>query len=441
MLHKNKAYISIEEGKAKVFLPKNLFFEVQSRELTAFLKERKINKAVVCQFLPNLTTLRLTLPFSQKTIKKKKLLDGIVMGEIRKRYPPTANFAFTYQVYESDGGGYVRCYLLDEENFDIVNNLITNNIEVKGFYPSFFPLLELLRTKNLIPEEGYIICMCSDKSRFLYVFSKDELLLQRSYESSSSEIEEDDILNINMTVSYSLQSLRIKPEKVLFIGSDRKEINGLTITYDFIEIPLEANNDFLPYLLYNFEKNLKGREIFLPEYKKFIQNRLYLKYACFLMAGAALFLTVYNIFLTGQVLKKYQAINMVKKEVSEKQRDFQLLQEKVSFFDKNVKPFITLQNKKNIEGSIKASIYPLSQASQVKGVEITSVDIENRLPQKVKIAGKIFGMTYTERQKIFIEFKNKLVQNGLKILTEQWDFTKEDFSLEGEYEVKGSLQR
>ncbi|MEO0247871.1 MAG: hypothetical protein ABIM20_07840, partial [candidate division WOR-3 bacterium] len=358
MLNKNKAYISIEEGKAKVFLPKNQFFEVEARKLPAFLKERRIKEVVVCQFLPNLTSLRFTLPFTQKTIKKKKLLDGIVMGEIRKRYPPTANFAFTYQVYESEGGGYVRCYLLDEEYFDTVNNLIINNINLIGFYPSFFPLLELLRAKNFIKDEGYIVCLISDNTRFVYVFNKDELLLQRSYESSSKNIVDEDILNINMTVSYSLQSLRIKPEMVLFIGSDRQEIDGLTISYDFIDTLATENREVTSYLLYNFEKNLRGKELFLTEQRKFIQNRNYFRYASLVIAGVALFLFAYDISLLSQILKNQISLSLLKKEIDAKQSDFKLLQERVSYFDKNVKPLLTLQNRKNSEIAIKASLYP-----------------------------------------------------------------------------------
>lgn len=441
MLNKNKAYISIEEGKAKVFLPKNQFFEVEARELPAFLKERRIKEAVVCHFLPNLITLRLTLPFTQKTIKKKKLLDGIVMGEIRKRYPPTANFAFTYQVYESEGGGYVRCYLLDEEYFDTVNNLIINNINLIGFYPSFFPLLELLRAKNFIKDEGYIVCLISDNTRFLYVFNKDELLLKRSYESSSKNIEDEDILNINMTVSYSLQSLRIKPEMVLFIGSDRQEIDGLTISYDFIDIPVRENREVTAYLLYNFEKNLRGKELFLTEQRKFIQNRNYFRYASLVIAGVALFLFVYDISFISQILKNHISLSLLKKEIDAKQSDFKLLQERVSYFDKNVKPLLTLQNRKNSEIGIKASLYPISQASEVQGVEITSVDIENKVPQKIKIAGKISGMGYSERYIVYSKYKDKLTEQGLKILSEQWDFNKEDFSIEGEYEAKGVIHR
>lgn len=441
MLTKKKAYISIEEGKAKVFLLRDQFFEIESKELISFLNEKGIKEAVISQFLSNLITFKFILPFTAKSLTKKKVLDGIIMSEIRKRYPTLSNFAFNYQIYDGEGGRYVRCYILDDENFDTVNNLFINNIDIKGFYPSFFSIVELLRANNLLTDEGFIVCLISDNIRFLYVFRKDELLLQRSYEGSSSKIEEDDILNINVTVSYSLQNLRIKPERVIFIGAERQDINGLKVSYDFIEnfqIEKKYNS---AYLLHILEGKLKGKELLLTEHKKFINKRNYFKYASAFLGSLAIILAIYNVSLFGKVVNNYQSINMLKKQINSKQSDFNLLQEKILFFDKNIKPLISLQNKRNIEGGVKASIYPVSQASQVKGIEITSLDIENNISPKIKIVGKILGMSYSEKHLVYNEFKHKLVQNGLKILSEQMELTKEDFSIEGEYDTKGLLQR
>lgn len=434
---RKRAYISIEEEIIKVLIPKNQFFEVEKERLLDFLKEKEIKETIICQFLTNLISFKINLPFSQKYFKRKKLIYGIVTSEIRKRYPLIRNFAFNYQIHESNGSSYVRCYMI-EEGFDIINDLIINKIDVKGFYPSFMPIVEILNFQKNILEEDYIACVFARNRRFIYVFSKKELLLQRSYDTSSTGLDMDDLQNINMTLSYSLQNLRIKPNKVIFIGIEKQEISDLSISYDFIEFPSDLSNFALAFSLNKFEKQLKGKELFNPEYKKFIERKNYLKYAGTFIGILSILLVFYISVIFIQVLENYEKIEISKKEINN-YRDIISLQEKITAFDRSLKPFIQIQNKKNSEGDTKLLIHLISKASQINGIDISTIEIANKNPQKIKIVGKIIGTNNFEKQTFYLEFKNRLIGNGVKILSEQFDFIKGEFSLEGEYEFKGVL--
>lgn len=441
------AYISIEGTDVQVYIKngktrkEEIFYKVELKDLSEFIRKKGIKELIISQFLPNLITFRFNLPFTEKTIKKNKILDGIVMGEIRKRYPSLNNFSFIYRLYEGAGGPYVRCYLLDEANFDTVNKLIIAGLNIKAFYPSFLPLIELLKAREELAKNDQIICLISGKLRYLFVLHGEELILQRSFESSEESLGEEDVLNINMTVSYSIQNLRIKPEKVIFMGAKQQRIEGLTISYDFLEIPENINAFTLPFCLFKFESKLKGKEFFLPEYKAYLSTSKFINLGIAALLLSSILFFFYNLYSLNEINSQGKILNSYRNEIALKERDFFNLQEQINYFEKNLSPFIKLQNRKNSEGDIKVSLYPISEASKIKEVQINAIDIENKVPQKIKINGKIWGHSFTEIQRAYLDFKHKLFEKGFKISDEKWDFTKGDFTLEGEYEAQRILPK
>jgi hypothetical protein len=453
-----KAYISIEGNQAKVFINRGNveegeFYNVNPKELSEFIKEKGIKEAVIAQFIPNLISFQVSLPFASK-IKNKKLLSGIVMAEIRKRYPAMQNFSFIYNLHETAGRAYLRCYVADEESLSFVNKIILEGVNVIAFYPLFLPLIEFIKTKSEKIEEAQIICLFSDNLRMFFVLQGDEMFLQRSlalsaspqgkaslFEAEEKNLTDEDVININMTVSYAVQNLRIKPEKVIFIGIKKQEIEGLTIPFEFIEFSPNMQNYAVPVCLKQFEKKLTGNEIFLPEYKRYLQNRKYLNYASFVLLLFAFSLIIYNFSIFSEIDGYRKTLNSYRIKVSAKEKDFFILQDSIKNFEKNLKPYIELQRRFNSFGDVRAPIEPLGEASKIKGVEINSIDIENGQPQKIKISGKITGMSFTERQQGFTEFKNISVSKGLKITNEKWDLTKGEFALEGNYDAQRFLQK
>ena len=363
------------------------------------------------------------------------------MAEIRKRYPAMQNFSFIYNLHETAGRAYLRCYVADEESLSFVNKIILEGVNVIAFYPLFLPLIEFIKTKSEKIEEVQIICLFSDNLRMFFVLQGDEMFLQRSFEAEEKNLTDEDVININMTVSYAVQNLRIKPEKVIFMGIEKQEIEGFTLPFEFIESPVNMQNYAVPVCLKQFEKKLTGNEIFLPEYKRYLQNRKYLIYAGFVLLLFAFSLIIYNFSIFSEIDGYRKTLNSYRIKVSAKEKDFFILQDSIKNFEKNLKPYIELQRRFNSFGDVRAPIEPIGEASKIKGAEINSIDIENGQPQKIKISGKITGMSFTERQQGFTEFKSISVSKGLKITNEKWDLTKGEFALEGNYDAQRFLQK
>lgn len=441
------AYINISDSEVQICisndktLKEGNFYKLELKDLSDFIKNKGIKKAFISQYLPNLLTLRFNLPFIKKKIKKKKILETIVKGEIKKRYPNFSNFSFTYNLHEGDGGNYLRCYVLDEDNFYTVNKLIMDGVSVEGFYPSFTPLVEFLKANEHITQHCNIIFFLSGKFRYVYVLQGDELILQRNFEGFYESLGEEDVININMTISYCIQNLRLKPEKVILLGTDIKELEGLPIPHEFIKIQEKFNDFLIPFCLFKFQKQLKGKELFLPEYRKYLSITKYTRYVFAFIILASILILFYNLYLFNEISAKIKELYFHRNEVAMKENEFFELMERINYFEKNISPFIKLQNKKNSQVDIKALIYPISEASQIKQVEIVSLELENKIQQKTKITGKISGNSFTERQTAYSNFKNLLIEKGFKILDEKWNIINGDFILEGGYEFQRILPK
>lgn len=440
-----KAYISIEGEKAKVFIPAGKeiqdgeFYKIELDNLKDFIINSKIKEVIISQFIPNLLNFSFPLPMANKVLKNKKVLNAIITSEIRKRYPNLVNFSFIYEPYESAGRIYLRCFLTDENSFNFLNNLIIAGVNIKANYPVFLPLIRLINEDS--EKQSKILCFISGENRFLFVLRGNEMFLQRQFEGEKDLLTEEDVLNINMTVNYSIQTLRINPEKIIFVGIDTQVIEGLSKTLEFSLSYKEFKEYTIPICLFRFENSLKGKELLPHEYKKYIQNIRALSYVSLLLIFLLFSFMLYNAKLFLETKRFYEKIHNYKGEISLKEKDFFALNEIISNFEKNFKPIFELENRKiNIE-DIRKSIYPVSEASKDKQIEISSIDITNGKPQKLKIIGKVEGQNFVEKQTAYINFKNIAIDRGLKIINEKWDITKGEFTVEGDYDSQRVLQK
>lgn len=439
------AYINIEDKNAQIYIPKHKepimddFYFTDLERLSQFLKEKGIKKVYISQFLPNLVTVKISLPFAAN-IKNQKLLRGILFNEIKKIYPTLKDFVFIYKAYRDRGALYCRCYILDEENFDAVNSLILQGINVIAFYPVFFPLLEILKSKQEKLEKSQIICMLEKSKRFLFIFKDDELIFQRSFEGSEDEFTQEDVANINMTLSYVLQSFRVKPEKLIFLGVKSPPTEGLAIPYEFLQFENICLYP-MPYFLFQVQRKLKGKELLPSEYKNYLVKSSYISYSSLFIFTVAFVFLFLNLLIISDIINDRKNFFSYRNEISMKQRDFFATQEQIAHFEKNLKSLLQLKNKKNLTPDIRAGLYPIAESSKIKQVRVDSIEIENKAPQKIKVSGIILGNTFTEKQSTYMKFKNDVAERGVKILSEKWDMTKGEFTLEGEYDYQRILHK
>ncbi|MCS7203422.1 MAG: hypothetical protein NZ809_03110 [Thermodesulfovibrio sp.] len=437
-----KAYINIEGDIVKLLISsgKNIEYTTLSKnELLGFLKQKKIKKVVISQFYPELLSIKIPIPFTEKPLKSKKIIEGLIKTELIKRFRELDNISYQYEIVETEARAWIRVYLISDKELETINSLILNDIEIIGNYPTFMILRAFVSSLYKFDTFCQLICLVSDKRRYLFLFYGKEMVFQRGYESEETALNSDDIININMTISYSIQNLRLNPEKLIFIGVEPTEISGISVSSEFLNIDknLAQPGYLVTTLLKEFEKKLKGKEFLSKEYKSFSKTKLSFKYAFF---TAFLLLAVSSVYATNMlvnVLEKSKEISFYKKEISHKEKMFFTLKRTIEEFERSSKPALELYAKKVSYPDVRILLNSVGIASsKFKQAQIDSVEIENVKPPKIKISGKIFTDSFSERQEIYMNFKMELEKENLKISQEKWDFMKGEYSVEAIYETK-----
>lgn len=430
-----KTYLSIEKEKAKAVLIKKdienaRFLEFSSDAILDFIKENSIKEIYLSAAFPDLITFKFTLPF--QIPEKKTILQKLVFTEIHKRYPSIKNFSFIYETYIEPARSWIRCYALPEDSYQFIEELISAKVNIKALYPVHFPLLFLINFYSESVEKNRIVCFVSGKTRFLFVFEKSEMILSRQYEGEET-LTDDDVLNINMTVNYSIQNLRVQPEEIVFTGIKETDIQGLNLPHRFVSVMVETEKYSVPLSMALFERDLKEKNILPPQYRRFKKVIKYLKYANCLMLLMVAFLTAYNVSVFYKTKSLYDTMLSHKQYIVKHAQEFFNIQNTVKNFEMNLKPFLELQNRRNTLMDTRFPLYSLSQ-TKTELIRIDSVEITGGGQPQIKIKGQSTGQNFSERQLSYLNYRRALSQNRFKIVNENWDITKGDFSIDAIYE-------
>ncbi|MCC6503373.1 MAG: hypothetical protein IT362_09590 [Deltaproteobacteria bacterium] len=150
---------------------------------------------------------------------KKRLLRKIVELEVRKRAGLT-DFSFIHTVIgtrSTDQGKKTDVYVFavkNEETRAIIERFSSKGKTVKALYPDAF----ILSAAMAVPDED-VLCVSASGDKKVFSLIKDGTLqFTREVLSNSTELNAFDIQNLDMTVNYCRQSLRVLPSVVMFAG-------------------------------------------------------------------------------------------------------------------------------------------------------------------------------------------------------------------------------
>ncbi len=436
-----KAYLSIEGKYVKAVInKKNIedaqFSEFHVDELFDFIKENSIKEVYISVYFFELYTFKFFLPF--RISEKKKVIEKLIFNEIKKRYPSIQHFSFIYETFMTDSRTWIRCYMIPDSSYHFIEELIKAGVNIKAIYPMHISLISLINSISELIEKNKIVCFFSGTSRFLFVFEKSEMILVREFEGSEN-LTDEDIININMTMNYSIQNLRVIPHEVIFIGIKKTEVSGLNLPYRFLSILPENEKYTVLLSMVLFGEELKRRSILPEQYRRFKKTIKYLNYASFVFIIITIVLFGYNLESFYKIKSIYSSMVSQKQYVLHHEQEFFNIEKKIKKFEAEMKPFVELQNKRN---SLVDTRYPLKSIGQAKTefIQITSVELLNETKPEIKIKGKSTGKNFSERQMSYLNFKSSLHQGGFKIINESWDITKGELSINAVYEHTGVLR-
>jgi hypothetical protein len=317
---------------------------------------------------------------------------------------------------------------------------------VKALYPSFFSVAALLKQTadsksgpaTFFGDETVIGVSGTETEKSAFLFKKDSLSFVREFKSLTRDISDLDLQDINMTISYCLQTLRLSPKLILLIGnlSESGSLSAATpvpmaclYKPDFIHCSSETFNDFIIPIASFYapgQANILSRE-FRATYR--LKN--YLKNASLFFVA----LTVLCLAVAGyDAVKLLDANSSLKSYVQDKELD-RILSD---YSSKKVEvlqyaPAAAFLDSR--EPSIQRLLIRLGEMD-IKSARIRAVDVklENET-FLIDLSGSVQANTYVSAQDGFQEMVDALGKiEGTKIVEKSLDIEKMGFSIKINYE-------
>ena len=209
-------YAEIRHGN--VSIEKTLTFS--NTEFDHYLETTKDDEFIVVNDFQNIYQDVISVPPAQE-----KYLRMLIKLEIKKRVPELKDFSFFYEELrdvqkEGKRSKDIFFFAVASEDLDVVLNRFSKHDKIITFlYPNILPLARFLQIEG--GEEGQptlgVVDLGTSKTMFLMTDRK--LNFVRVTQSEQRGISRLDIENINMTIAYCRQVLRLNPSRVVFSDS------------------------------------------------------------------------------------------------------------------------------------------------------------------------------------------------------------------------------
>ena len=310
---------------------------IPDNEFDNYLRREKASEFIVTSEFKESYHDIITTP-----VVKKQFLEKILESEIKKVLIQK-EFSFIYSRIGEKVVGNKRVmevfyYAVPKESIrNTLERFYSNGKMVKAIYPPVFSAAALFDAH--VAGEAHMGVFNSGKSRTAFFTKKGVVYFIRNYESYEAELSDFDIQNINMTISYCFQNLRIKPSSVFLMGTISESTGNNAMTTaplaslsmpEYIHCKREQFNEFLlpaASLLTGKSSNIMSRE-FREVY--FLKNYIAYATGVFIML---LFLCVGLMFFEFKhAAGEKDLINLAKQKGVDKEKlleEFRTREEKI----------------------------------------------------------------------------------------------------------------
>ncbi len=166
---------------------------------------------------------------------KEKIAKKIMEAEIRKRFPDlkeSAYFSISNGEVAQEGRKMDERFIcaIEEEELSRITSLFARHDKtIIALLPGYLPISRLAADAD--DDTPTLLIAATPKGKTILLIKKNALLFVRRLESADAGYTAIDIQNINMTVNYCRQSLRLNPAKAIFIGTapDRELLADLIV--------------------------------------------------------------------------------------------------------------------------------------------------------------------------------------------------------------------
>ncbi|MFN3532395.1 MAG: hypothetical protein ACK41Q_07775 [Candidatus Brocadia sp.] len=414
---------------------------LHDEEFDNFLKtEKERSFTVVCNFKSFYQDIVLFPPVKGKYYKT------VIETEIRKKAADLKDFSFFYKILgekyiEGKARNEAFVFAVDnEELFGIINKFEKHGKTVSRLYPNALTLSYLVQSTENLSNEPVLCVAASGTDKILFLMKKGNLLFLRTIHSQEGGLHDIDIQNINMSINYIRQTLRLTPSQIILTGIvDKNDTTNLLVPVadmkypHFILAPNETLKEFIvpiSAILYAEKQSMVN---LLPQsYRNIYYQKRLLAYCtiAFLFFSAIslwyLKMNVSNIFQFRDKIRSLRVEIMQKKSTYCDDNRYQKLQKFM--------PLINFMNVANASPDFQKALITL-ECLNMKNVDVQSIQIDSEgqtLHLQIKggiTANNLANMQMTYQGLLEVIKKRKEIE----LISDKIDLKDKNFSIAARY--------
>lgn len=377
--------------------------------------------------------------------------DQLVGVDLKKYHPDTPSFIYFHRTIgetTSDARPFhkIAAYSYDDAPLaDILSIVSRHNIVVSHIYASPYSIFRLVIAASEQAREITRLFIVSLPGEKLCLLSENgELAFVRKISSPEAELQKSDLHSIVMTVSYCLQSLRIKPMQIAMVNlsspaQDLAQILTVPVETGFtLPIPGVSDEIIADYLAplasaFHYLEAPRQGDLRPPYYRAFLRDKKAFTHGTTLMVLCALLLA--SIALTTQIVitdlkLQIATLRMALGNSGEKLKIYRALDDEANKLGQS----IDLINKHNssLDPALALASLPFKSSAEYVIKEI-AVKKEGDVAT-VLIKGGLNASSFNATQAVFESMVERLAKtSGYTISASSVDVKQKTFTLEARY--------
>jgi hypothetical protein len=428
-------YASCEKGRTLI-------------QKTSILKDEEFDSFLKTSRFPDLTVICRPRTFYSDTMMvppaKKMYLKKIIEAEIRKRFSGLKDFSYFYStlVEKTPGEKGMReifFYAVDNNELcEITERFNRYGITVKYLCPDILALSHLIKSSDNWKNKTVLCVLISETERTFFLVRNGELCFIRITPSSGSELTDLDVDNINMTVSYCRQNLRLNAEQIILMNAAIKEgaLNTIIPTVP-VAYPasVHASDDTLrnfaaPISAIVFQQKLGDTNLLPLKYRTLFTQKRVASY------GSVFFLLLSLIGL-GLMLINVSQIFLMKEKINLLRKDLTEINAVASAYEKDTAklrqflPLINLINDARSSPDIQKALLSL-KFLPMENVHIKTIQLNNKKDfLQIQISGNIVSKNYGDMHRTFMKLLSSCSSvSGLAVVSKNIEIRNGHFQID-----------
>lgn len=374
-----------------------------------------------------------------------KFIGKLVSNEIKKRAPELGTFLFSHEVIGErfvEGRKVKEIFAIavsEDEINGIISRFTSMGKSVDAICPNISCIAALASAAMGRSEDTALFVAESGFAKTLFLIDKGKLLFVRKASSTGSGIRDFDVQNVNMTISYCRQTLKLNPSVVMLAGASCAEYDasGETIVPSVcMMLPLNVQgrqdvilDNIFPVSALLFRRQLKESNMLPSAYRAAQMLRTFFKVgaACFVVLSAA------GLLALGSTLDRIQTHEKTISSLSAQVASAAPAVAEIKKIQAQLDPLMPVINAFNSSNSAPDARKALASVSGLaaKGVSVDSLSFNfDAAGVRVSVKGSIKSGSYLNTQSIFAEMIDSLGRSGLQVASKKLDIKDSSFNLE-----------